>query len=32
MAARLFGPDNPAQGVAATAALLIDAQIAAAAG
>ena len=30
MAARLFGPDNPAQGVAATAALLIDAQIAAA--
>jgi AcrR family transcriptional regulator len=32
MAARLFGPDNPAQGVAATAAMLIDAQIAAAAG
>ena len=32
MAARLFGPDNPAQGVATTAATLIDAQIASSAG
>jgi hypothetical protein len=27
MAARLFGPDNPAQGIADTAAALIDAPI-----
>jgi len=32
MAARLFGPDNPAQGVAASAAMLIDAHIAPTAG